>query len=809
MDERDRMLALFQRSPRVAHGFLRRLVGAGAVASLATAGLVLPALLSSPPRAPGPAAPAVDTALRAWLAAVLAVQLVQVPLRAALLRSLAAGAGRRRDATLAQLAAVIGSAAWRADQAAGSASFALFLLGCLLLSWATAAAVGGLDGPPAGAAVWGPPAPPGAGSDTWWTGQARSQGLGAPGSGDGGGGGHHHQHHHFYAPLPAVDAVDASLLGSCVGAMVALGLRLVASFGWFALTYVLDGDARDALGYHPHAIADADIHALVSTYAWGAPGTPSAAAAAAMAASKPRGVTAEGGRVAGEAGDAREAAGPSRRQPDHEEAAAARPSQQLQLLQQPVPPQPQLHASGSTSDSALLDARFCCDGPPSFSHRGQSPSPSSAPPIRDAHATGAAHGAAVAACTDLQPLTAAANDAAVGTAATGSPARHSQGGGAVAGVLHVDAPHGTRGVRRQPRGGAQAPHHGASSSSLAARGALAAPSSLPSESCAPTAPPRHSAAAGRSSARTHHRAASAGGRLCSAAFTTASAEWGASVVQPTRASAATAAAAAAAAHRHPLLAAGGDSRSSTPSQPGSPPASPPSLFSPPSLLRIPRRHPPTPPLPQPPTARVRASRLRPLVLPGDAGSWPRGPQHPAAAAGAAAASAVAASAAGGVGGLGPPIPDHSNTCAAPRLGRSPGSPRRAHPSAGVCARHHSTEGQLPGIAVVTKGQPGSCSGAAAAAPTTAAAGAGAGTHDSCPARAADADARDTCAVCLAEFEHGDAVAQLPCSPLHVFHAGCVWPWLRRERRCPLCVADIDEPPPPPTPPPHSAPRTYS
>jgi hypothetical protein len=63
---------------------------------------------------------------------------------------------------------------------------------------------------------------------------------------------------------------------------------------------------------------------------------------------------------------------------------------------------------------------------------------------------------------------------------------------------------------------------------------------------------------------------------------------------------------------------------------------------------------------------------------------------------------------------------------------------------------------------------------------------------------------DTCAVCLSEFEGGEPVAQLPCSPLHTFHQACVLPWLRKERRCPLCVADIDEPPPLALPPPPPA-----
>jgi hypothetical protein len=50
-----------------------------------------------------------------------------------------------------------------------------------------------------------------------------------------------------------------------------------------------------------------------------------------------------------------------------------------------------------------------------------------------------------------------------------------------------------------------------------------------------------------------------------------------------------------------------------------------------------------------------------------------------------------------------------------------------------------------------------------------------------------------CSICLMDFESGDRLAALPCSPLHVFHANCVVPWLRIQKRCPLCTLDIDEP----------------
>jgi hypothetical protein len=66
---------------------------------------------------------------------------------------------------------------------------------------------------------------------------------------------------------------------------------------------------------------------------------------------------------------------------------------------------------------------------------------------------------------------------------------------------------------------------------------------------------------------------------------------------------------------------------------------------------------------------------------------------------------------------------------------------------------------------------------------------GQGAEDG-PSAAAD---EPTCAVCLGALVAGDPVAQLPCSELHVFHAHCILPWLKKSKRCPLCTVDIDEP----------------
>lgn len=46
-----------------------------------------------------------------------------------------------------------------------------------------------------------------------------------------------------------------------------------------------------------------------------------------------------------------------------------------------------------------------------------------------------------------------------------------------------------------------------------------------------------------------------------------------------------------------------------------------------------------------------------------------------------------------------------------------------------------------------------------------------------------------CAVCLAEFERGDLLRQLPCG--HKFHSTCIDKWLRTKKVCPLCMQDIE------------------
>ncbi|CAN6381765.1 unnamed protein product [Urochloa humidicola] len=57
---------------------------------------------------------------------------------------------------------------------------------------------------------------------------------------------------------------------------------------------------------------------------------------------------------------------------------------------------------------------------------------------------------------------------------------------------------------------------------------------------------------------------------------------------------------------------------------------------------------------------------------------------------------------------------------------------------------------------------------------------------------AGADDGGSCAVCLAEFRHGETLRLLPrCG--HAFHRGCIDTWLRAHVNCPLCRAPVQVP----------------
>ena len=47
--------------------------------------------------------------------------------------------------------------------------------------------------------------------------------------------------------------------------------------------------------------------------------------------------------------------------------------------------------------------------------------------------------------------------------------------------------------------------------------------------------------------------------------------------------------------------------------------------------------------------------------------------------------------------------------------------------------------------------------------------------------------RETCPICIVDFEEGDDVRVLPCEGKHVFHQACVDPWLLElSSSCPIC-----------------------
>ncbi|XP_007434608.1 E3 ubiquitin-protein ligase RNF181, partial [Python bivittatus] len=45
-----------------------------------------------------------------------------------------------------------------------------------------------------------------------------------------------------------------------------------------------------------------------------------------------------------------------------------------------------------------------------------------------------------------------------------------------------------------------------------------------------------------------------------------------------------------------------------------------------------------------------------------------------------------------------------------------------------------------------------------------------------------------CPVCLLEFEEQEGVRKMPCQ--HLFHTGCILPWLGKTNSCPLCRHEL-------------------
>jgi len=52
------------------------------------------------------------------------------------------------------------------------------------------------------------------------------------------------------------------------------------------------------------------------------------------------------------------------------------------------------------------------------------------------------------------------------------------------------------------------------------------------------------------------------------------------------------------------------------------------------------------------------------------------------------------------------------------------------------------------------------------------------------------ESQEPCSICLSGFGEGVHMRRLPCG--HQFHRQCIDKWLRRNKRCPLCMRAIDE-----------------
>jgi hypothetical protein len=62
-----------------------------------------------------------------------------------------------------------------------------------------------------------------------------------------------------------------------------------------------------------------------------------------------------------------------------------------------------------------------------------------------------------------------------------------------------------------------------------------------------------------------------------------------------------------------------------------------------------------------------------------------------------------------------------------------------------------------------------------------------------PAECKDEDGRfshscEECCLCLEEYTRGEEVLKLHCR--HLFHEGCLGPWLTKSLTCPLCKAEV-------------------
>jgi len=47
-----------------------------------------------------------------------------------------------------------------------------------------------------------------------------------------------------------------------------------------------------------------------------------------------------------------------------------------------------------------------------------------------------------------------------------------------------------------------------------------------------------------------------------------------------------------------------------------------------------------------------------------------------------------------------------------------------------------------------------------------------------------------CAICMGDYQEGEMILQLECSPLHHFHEQCIKDWLKINGQCPTCRARV-------------------
>ena len=47
---------------------------------------------------------------------------------------------------------------------------------------------------------------------------------------------------------------------------------------------------------------------------------------------------------------------------------------------------------------------------------------------------------------------------------------------------------------------------------------------------------------------------------------------------------------------------------------------------------------------------------------------------------------------------------------------------------------------------------------------------------------------DKCPICLQKYKGADIIKEFPCK--HIFHKNCIFKWLKKSNKCPLCKYDI-------------------